>query len=426
MKRTWMGVTAAAVMMAVAAAGMAGDWPCYLGPDQTSASAETGLLRSWPAEGPKLVWKAAMGAGFAGPIVAGGEVFILDRGGEEGKEQDILRCLSLADGAEKWKAAYDAPGKVSFNGSRTAGAADEKYVFTIGLMGHLSCFDRQGKGLGWQKNILKEYDGAMPGWGVGQSPVLYGGSVIVAALGRKAGVVAFNKADGKELWKSEPIGTMQYVSPTLAKIGGVDQVLIIAGPAERGGQAIVAGVSAADGKVLWKYTGWKCGIPIAPPAHLGEGRVFVTGGYGAESVLLQVAKGDAGAFAVTETFRTKECGAQIHRPLFYKDHLYANSNDNKRSDGLLCMDLTGKVLWKTGRDPYFERGGMLLADGLIFMVDSSQRSLYLIEPDPAGFKVLSSAKVLDTKEAWCPLALSEGKLLIRDQATLKCLDVKGK
>ncbi|MCY2930112.1 MAG: PQQ-binding-like beta-propeller repeat protein [Planctomycetota bacterium] len=421
MKRTWLGVTVSASVMLAAAVGVAGDWPCYLGPDQTSASAETGLLRSWPAEGPKVLWTTPVGAGFAAPVVSGGEVFILDRGGPEGKVQDIFRCLGLADGKEKWHVAYDAPGKVSFNGSRTAGAADEKYVFTVGLMGHLSCFDRQEKKLVWQKNILKEYGGAMPNWGVSQSPVLYGASVIVGALGSKAGLVAFNKADGKEAWAGEPMGKMEYVSPILTTIAGVDQVLVVGG-----GGKTVAGVSPTDGKTLWTYTGWGCKIPIAPPACLGEGRVLLTGGYGAGSAMLQVSKGQAGGFTVTESFRTKACGAQIHRPLFYKDHLYVNGNDNRQSDGLLCMDLTGKVLWKTGRDPFFERGGMLLADGLIFMVDSSQRSLYLIEPDPAGFKVLSSVKILDTEEAWSPLALSEGKLLIRDKASLKCLDVKGK
>ncbi|MCY2924970.1 MAG: PQQ-binding-like beta-propeller repeat protein, partial [Planctomycetota bacterium] len=351
MKRTWIGVTAVSVMLAAAVA-VAGDWPCYLGPDQTSSSAETGLMRTWPAGGPKVVWQAPMGDGFAGPIVSGGEVFILDRGGPEGKEQDIFRCLSLADGAEKWKVAYDAPGKVSFNGSRSAGVADEKYVFTVGLMGHLSCFDRQSKSLVWQKNILKEYGGVLPNWGVSQSPVVYGQSVIVAALGSKAGLVAFNKADGKELWAGAPMGKMEYVSPILTKIAGVDQVLVISG-----GGKIVAGASPADGKTLWTYTGWECKFSITPPACLGEGRVFITGGYGAGSVLLQVAKLDTGAFAVTEIFRTKECGAQIHRPLFYKDYLYVNNNEGKRAGGLLCMDLKGKVQWQTRRDPFFEHGG---------------------------------------------------------------------
>lgn len=420
MNRTWIGVTAAVSVMLAAAVGVGADWPCYLGPDQTSSSAETGLLRTWPEGGPKVVWQTPMGEGFAGPIVSGGEVFILDRGGPEGKEQDIFRCLSLADGAEKWRVAYDAPGKVSFNGSRAAGAADEKYVFAIGLMGHMTCFDRQAKSIVWQKNILKEYGATMPGWGVGLSPLTYGQTVIVAAMGAKAGLVAFNKADGKEVWTSEPMGRMEYVSPVLTKIGGVDQVLAVGGRGK-----IVAGVSPVDGKTFWTFTGWECKIPITPPTALGEGRIFLTGGYGAESAMIQVTRSDAGVYTVKDIFHTKECGAQIHQPLFYKDHLYVNSNDNKRSDGLMCLDLKGKVLWKTRRDPYFERGGMLLADGLLYMVDSSNGTLYLIEPDPAGLKVVSSAKMLETKDAWCPLALSGGKLLIRDQKSLRCLDVKG-
>jgi outer membrane protein assembly factor BamB len=420
MKFTAM-VTMTVLLLAVAAASIGGDWPAYLGPDQTASSSETGLARSWPQEGPKILWKIDVGAGFAAPVVSGGEVFFLDRGGPDKKEQDILRCLNLADGQEKWRVAYNAPGTLSPAGSRSAAAVDEKYVFAVGSFGHLSCFDRQRRKLVWQKNLLAEFGGKLPGWGVAQSPVLYGRTVIVSPLGAKAGLAAFNKADGRQVWASKPLGKMEYVSPTLTKIAGVDQVLILSNAGK-----LVTSVRPADGKVLWSYTGWKCNIPITVPAHVGDGRVFMTGGYNAGSAMIQVTRTDNGTFAVKELYKTQACGAQIHRPVVHEKHLFVNSNANERADGMLCMDLAGNVKWKTQRDPNFERGGMLLADGLIFNLDGQTGILYLIEPDPRQFKVLASAKVLETKDAWAPLTLADGKLLLRDQKTLKCLDVKAR
>lgn len=412
-------------MMTVAVLTAAGvvagaDWPCYLGPEGTSASAETGLARSWPADGPKTVWATPLGEGFAGPVAIGGEVYILDRGGEPKKEKDIFRCLSLTDGKETWRYEYDAPGKLSFPGSRSAPAADAKYVFAVGSFGQLSCFDRKEHKLVWQKNLLTEFGGKLPGWGVAMSPLLYKDTVIVTPLGSKAGVAALAKADGKVVWTSESLGRMEYVSPVLATVAGVEQVLVISD----GG--LVAGVSPADGKVLWTYRGWKCGIPITPPAAVGGGKVFITGGYRAGSAMIEISKDASGAMTAKELFKTQACGAQIHRPVLHKDFLYVNSNDNQRADGLLCMDLTGQVKWKTQRDPNFERGGMLLADGMLVILDGAKGTLFLVDPNPEKFTVLASAKVLETDTAWCPLALTDGKLLVRDQKTLKCLDLKGK
>lgn len=104
---------------------------------------------------------------------------------------------------------------------------------------------------------------------------------------------------------------------------------------------------------------------------------------------------------------------------------YAQCTDNTgRRDGMLCMDLDGNVKWKTGQSPEFDKGGMILADGLILSIDGVKGILYLIEPNPSNFRVLSSAKMLDTDQCWAPLALSDGKLLIRDQKQMKCLLVR--
>ncbi len=95
---------------------------------------------------------------------------------------------------------------------------------------------------------------------------------------------------------------------------------------------------------------------------------------------------------------------------------------NERSDGLVCMSMDGQIKWKTGEAPAFNKGGAVLADGLLLSVDGN-KMLYLIEPDPSGFKPLASAELLEQGENWAPIALADGKLLIRDQKLLKCLKV---
>jgi hypothetical protein len=108
------------------------------------------------------------------------------------------------------------------------------------------------------------------------------------------------------------------------------------------------------------------------------------------------------------------------------DYIYANSNGNNRREGLICMDLRGNLKWRTQREPNFERGNLILADGMIYIIDGAAGTLHLVKPDPAGFKEVSKAKMLEGESIWAPMALSNGLLVIRDQKQMKCLDVRGK
>jgi hypothetical protein len=148
--------------------------------------------------------------------------------------------------------------------------------------------------------------------------------------------------------------------------------------------------------------------------------VLITGGYNAGAAMIKVQKKDDGTYGVTELFKTVEFGAHTQPPILYKDHFYAQYSTNERSDGLVCMGMDGKIKWKTGDEPSFVRGGSILVDGLLLSTDGS-KMLYVIEPDPSGFKALASAELLEQGTNWGPLALADGKLLIRDQKNLKCV-----
>jgi outer membrane protein assembly factor BamB len=411
----------AAILMAAACSSLA-DWPEYLGPNRNATSPEKGLLRSWPQAGPEVLWTVSLGPGYGGAAVSDGKVYVLDR---VGSEKDALRCLDLTTGKEQWSYTYDAPGRVPHAGSRSTPAIDGSYVYTCGSFGDVHCFDIRTHKPVWNKNVWKDFDdGNVPRWAISQNPLIYGDSLILASQTKKAGLVAYDKRTGQVKWSSSALtGRVGYVSPAIVDIAGADHVVMVTAGSRGGGGGAVVGMDPKTGKQLWIYEGWSCQIPVPNVTEVGDGRLFVTGGYKAGSAMIKVAKkGDS--YSVTELYKTDDFGTHVHPAILHKGHLYAHCTTNTRRDGMVCMDLGGNVKWKTGRSPVFDKGGFILADGLILSVDGREGILHLVEPDPAGFKPLASAKLLDTNECWGPLALADGKLLIRDQKQMKCVVVR--
>jgi outer membrane protein assembly factor BamB len=405
------------VTVAVVICPAMADWPQFLGPMRNGVAppAKEKLAPQWPEGGPPLRWSGKLGPGFGGPAIRDGKVYVLDR---LGKDKDVLRCLDLASGTQEWSHPYDAPGKkLQYEGSRSTPAVDDKYVFTIGPFGHFRCVDKVSRQSLWSKNLLADFQGKLPNWGVAISPLLYKDQVIVAALGKTAGVVAYEKATGKQLWRSRPLGRMAYVSPIVMRVGGADQLIVVTDGGFR-----VAGLDAASGAVLWVYREWKCSIPIAAPTDCGDGRLFLTGGYDAGSVMIKIDK-QGGKFVPVEVFRHEKIGSILHNALVYKDHLYVNANTKKTHDGLLCMDLEGNIKWQTRQQPNSEKGSLILADGVIFIMDGKKGILRMARADPAGYVELGEVKVLAREPIWAPMAVSGGKLVCRDQGEMKCLDV---
>lgn len=190
---------------------------------------------------------------------------------------------------------------------------------------------------------------------------------------------------------------------------------------------MVAGLSLRDGSLLWEYEGWQCQIAIPHPVELPGDRLFLTGGYNAGSAMIRIAR-KGNRFSVEELFTTDDVGAQIHQPIRVDDYLLIASNSNNHNDGLSCMSLDGQVLWRT-RDiedaPLFERGPFLLVDGKLILLDGRTGILHLARADASGYQELASAQMARENEmAWAPLALSNGKLLLRDWTTLKCVDLR--
>ena len=423
-----MRITRALVMAMVVlsvTSVVAADWPWIYGPRRDGTSDQKGLLRTWPAEGPKVLWTLPVGVGFGGPAVSGGKVYLLDRDEQVG---DKLRVLDFSTGKELWSFAYDAPGSFMFAGSRTTPTVDGEHVYTSGALGDLYAINTRTQKPVWHKNIWKDFggDAELPRWAIVQNPLIYGNLLIVAPQTSQAGVVAFDKLTGALKWKSAPLsGTAGYVSPSIVKVGEEDHLVMVSAAVGRGRTArdgSVYGLDPLSGKVLWTYTNWQCIIPVPQAVDAGEGRVLITGGYNAGTAMIKVQKKADGSYGVTELFKNPDFGSHTQPPILHKGDFYSHYTTNERNDGLVAMTMDGQVKWKTGQQPAFVRGGSILADGLLLMTDGNTK-LYLVEPDPTGFKPLASAVVLEPGDNWAPLALVDGKLLVRGQKQLKCLQV---
>lgn len=426
------------VILSVACA-FAADWPQYYGPRRDGTSVEKGILRTWPKEGPKVLWTAPVGIGYGGPAVSAGKVYLLDR---DDKVGDKVRCLDLAGGKELWSFSYAATGRFDHPGSRSTPTVDGDNVYTCGPIGDLYCISTTTHKPVWNKNVWKDFGGgtsvpasymnagpresSFPIWGITQNPLIYRSLVIVAAQTSQAGVVAYDKLTGELKWKTPSLsGGAGYVSPSIVKVGGEDHLVTITAAAGSGRNASggsVTGLDPLSGKVLWTYGKWQCVIPVPHAVDAGEGRVLMTGGYRAGSAMIKVQKKTDGSYGVAELFKNADFGSHTQPPILYKDHFYSQYTINERSDGLVCMGMDGRVKWKTGDEPPFNKGGAILVDSLLLATDGD-RMLYLIEPDPSGFKPLASAVLLESGENWAPLALVDGKLLIRDHKQIKCVAV---
>jgi len=435
MKHSQMYIPVVVLLVCIANV-YAQDWPQYLGPNRNGLSTQKDILRSWPQHGPEVLWTVDVGIGFGGPVVKDSKVYLLDRDDEVG---DIMRCFDLSDGEELWNFGYEAPGSVMFPGSRSVPTLDGNHVYSCGPYGDLYCIDISTHEPVWNKNVWTDFGGdEIPRWAITQCPLVYGDLLIVASQAPQAGVVAYEKLTGNVKWNTTALGPVGYVSPEIVKVGGEDHVVMItAASGGRGGPAtggIVVGIEPLTGEILWEYNNWQCRIPVPGAIDAGEGKVLIIGGYQAGAAMIKVEKKADGSYSVSELYKTVEFGAHTKPAILHDGYFYAQYSTNERRDGLVCMSMDGQIMWKTKRSPTFMRGSMILADGTILATDGEQ-TLYLIEPDPSEFKPLASAELLVADpgedqmverfgtQNWAPLALADGKLLIRDQSRLKCVKV---
>jgi outer membrane protein assembly factor BamB len=391
-----------------------GAWPQWRGPNRDGISPDsTSLLRAWQTSEPRALWAVDVGEGYAGAAVRDGRVFVMDYDRE--KKQDALRCLSLADGREIWRYAYPVPVKRNHGMSRTVPAVTEKLVVAMGPKCHVVCLDAVAGELRWGLDLVRQYGTTVPPWYAGQCPLVENGAVILAPGGKDALLLAVEEETGKERWRTpNPHGwKMTHASVMPMEFEGERMYVYCANNG-------VVGVSATNGAIRWETRDWKISIATVPsPLILEGGRIFLTGGYNAGSLMVQLKKENE-RFSVQRVFKLEPevFGATQHTPIFHDGYIYGVRADGK----FVCLDVGGKPVWTSGSGQQFGLGPLIMADGLIFAMNDSGL-LRLIEATPAKYNLLAQAQVLKGRESWGPLALANGRLIARDLTRMVCLEV---
>jgi outer membrane protein assembly factor BamB len=400
------------------AADLPGEWPGFRGPNRDGVAVDpTPLADAWPESGPPVLWGIDAGEGYAGAAVLGGKVYLMDYDRE--RQADTLRCLSLADGREIWRFSYPLAVKRNHGMSRTVPAVTPTRVVAMGPLCHVCCLDANDGAVKWTVDLGRKYGTKVPAWYAGQCPLIDGDLVILAPAGSlpEGGtlLVALDLETGEERWRTPNPRDwrMTHVSVAPMAVAGVPTYVYC-------GHRGVAAVSARDGALLWENMDWKISIAtVATPVPVGDGRLFLSGGYEAGAMMLAVAGGDAG-WRATQEFRLPQevFGATQQTPVFYQDHLYGI----RPSGELVCLDLSGKMLWTSGMNHRFGLGPLMIADGKILALDDDG-NLTMARATPARFEPLAQARVLQGHEAWGPMALAGSRLLVRDLTRMVCLDL---
>lgn len=391
----------------------AADWPQFLGPKRDGTTEETGLVSAVPAAGLPTSWRRPVGAGFAGPVVAGDKVILF----HQVQDLEVVECLDLNHGKTLWKFDYSSDfrgGLFGERGPRATPTIVGERVYTLGAKGDLYCLDMTTGKPVWSRALHKDYSIPESYFGVSGSPLI-DDHIIFLNLGARggAGLVALDSRDGKTIW-AKTDEEASYASAVAATVEGERLILFFA----RSG---LRAVTPRTGEELFAYR-WRARIDASVNAAtplIHHEHVFLTSSYNTGAVYLkltatsckQVWKGD---YLMSCHYNT---------PLIHQGFLFGiDGRQEGRSAGLRCLNLaTAKIQWTKEN---FGCASLTYADNKIWCLDETG-TLYLLAPDFERFRLLGKTNIL-TSTCRAHPALAQGRFLARDQEQMVCIDLRNK
>ena len=383
-------------------------WPGWHGPNRDNISTETGLLKEWPAGGPKVLWTAqGMGQGYGSVAVVDGLIYAA--GNVDGEMKVIAVDLN---GEKQWDSTCGAAYTKSYPGSRGTPAVDGGRVYYETPSGDVVCLDAKTGRKQWSVNIIQKFRGKNIGWALSESVLVDGNNVICQPGGSGAGVVALSKSSGDTVWTCRDLGDKPgYASPIIVDYKGLRQIVTMTG-------AAAVGINAKTGSLLWRHahpTKYDANIP---DAVFHDGFLFIVSGYGAGGQGLKLEVSGTRA-RVSREWTTKELDNHHGGVIHYDGYLYGSASRK----GWLCLDL------KTGRTEYNEgglgKGSATFAGGMLYVLNE-RAEMGLVEATPRGHKVVSRARLPrgGSGQSWAHPVVCGGRLYVRHGDALHAFDIK--
>jgi outer membrane protein assembly factor BamB len=402
-----MKAIALLLLAATALSSHADDWPHWGGPQHDGIWRETGIVHSFPKEGPKVLWRVPIHRGYAGPSVADGRVFVFDRKSPEGAAMpksafergqipgdERLVCLDANSGKILWEKSQPVDYTVSYaSGPRTNPTIDGDRVYTVGAEGHLLCRSVADGVTRWAKDFRDLPEARTPTWGYSASPLIEGGLLICLAGGQGSVAIAFDKITGEEKWRALSAKEPGYCPPKIIEHGG-KRLLIVWHPES------VNALDPLTGKTLWSVP-WqlRSGLSVPSPQLSGD-HLLLTSFYNGSMLLKLDAANPPKIVWRTEHVsekRTEHLNSIINSPVIANGHFYGACSYGE----FRCLELlSGKRVWESLEPVGLEKP---MRWGTVFVTPHEDRfflfsetgELAIARLTPAGYEEISRAKVIE-------------------------------
>ncbi|HEX2442947.1 MAG TPA: PQQ-binding-like beta-propeller repeat protein [Vicinamibacterales bacterium] len=409
---------ASGLLLTVTTLHAAGDWTQWGGPQRNFMSDSRGLVSSWPADGPKRIWTRSLGEGHSAILIDGTRLYTMYRplgmmSMVRRSQEEVIICADATSGKTIWEHRYPAP-TAGLDLEYGAGPHSTPLIvgnrlFAAGSLKELLALDKQSGKVLWSHDLMKEFGAPKPGRGFSPSPIAYRETVIIPS-GGPSGVMAFDQATGKVVWKS-PSFEESPASPILINLEGEEQLVIFGG-------AEIVGMNPTSGAILWRHphkTDW--GLNISTPVWGKDNVLFLSSAYSAGTRSLQLSK-TGPKTNVKELFFTNRMRVHIGTVIRIGDYAYGASGDFGPAFITAINVKSGQEAW---RDRSFARSTFLYADGKLIILDEDG-TLGLATISPQGIKVLTRAEIM-TKTSWTVPTLVGTRLYVRDRKDMLALEL---
>jgi outer membrane protein assembly factor BamB len=444
MRSKWNFVLTLIFSFALAAPLLADDWPQWLGPQRDSVWRETGILQKFPTNGVTVRWRTPVGGGYAGPAVAQGRVYVIDRQLNKGANNpkdpfqrgvipgtERVVCLDEPTGKILWQREYDAPYTVSYPaGPRATPLVADGKVFTLGAEGSLLCLDTKDGKVIWAHDFKADYHIPTPMWGFSACPLLDGDKLICLVGGSNTTAVAFNKDTGKEIWRALSSKEPGYCPPVIIESGGKRQLIVWHPQA-------VNGLDPETGKVWWSEPcDIRSAMTIPTPRKMDDLLYFTCFYNGSMMLRLEHDKPAAKLLWQSKKVSEKDTDAlhcTMATPFLESGYIYGVCSYGQ----LRCLKAyTGERLWETLDATTNDHKEMRWANAFIvknggrFFLFNEKGDLIIAKLSPKGYEEISRAHILEPTNTaagrdvvWTHPAYANKSIYARNDKEIVCVNL---